>query len=202
MNQGRVSPASTNGLEINPDYFSLVGEFLWHWAQVETEFGKTIETLLGLDESLGFILTDTIGFTDKAKILRISINILFPDPARNDQFLAIVQTAEQLYRKRNTIAHSNFATAPKNNGLVFFRTRTAKKARKSETFITLEEFQSTKNKSEEIVVELEKIRQAARKRANVKKLLMDALLAGPALNRQPTILGVLLGNPNDLSRQD
>lgn len=103
--------------------FTLVGQFLWHWAFMENAINDAIATALDLGYPQRYIVAKNIQFRDKIKILKASIAVgsLIPDDKRREH-KRILNKISDYAAKRNIIAHDIFGPDDEADTVIFLRT--------------------------------------------------------------------------------
>ena len=87
--------------------FSLVGQFLSHWAALEATINSAFQTAFGLTAIQEVVLTRNMQFRDKTNVLRTVCDLSVPEPEcahYKNRLVAIGRYAAH----RNMVAHDSF----------------------------------------------------------------------------------------------
>jgi hypothetical protein len=105
--------------------FALIGEFMFHWAVLESEINRSIHQLLNLDGPTGYITTANMGLRDKLNLVRTLLHFYC-----NGSDAWVKDANKELDKigamsaHRNLVAHTLFG--PHKGGGVSFMTIKAK----------------------------------------------------------------------------
>lgn len=97
----------TNDVEIYKEMYALVGEYLHHWATMESRLNDAIGKVLGLDSLQTAIVCSNINFFAKCHILKTAIEHQ-PLGLEHDAFIKTISDLQNLSRQRNMVAHDVF----------------------------------------------------------------------------------------------
>ncbi|MET1415920.1 hypothetical protein ABVF61_26855 [Roseibium sp. HPY-6] len=103
--------------------FTLVGQFLWHWAYLEASINDAIATALELGHPQRYIVTKNIQFRDKIKTLKASVAVAssLSDEERRMHKRTLNKISDYA-AKRNIIAHDMFGPDDDTDSVMFLRT--------------------------------------------------------------------------------
>ena len=100
--------------------FRLVGEFMFHWASMESEINRGMRKLLGIGMIEGMIVTANTSLRDKTNILKTAVNHYCGGQTEwLQQANKTINSIGNLTPKRNLIAHTSFIPH-ENGGVEFF----------------------------------------------------------------------------------
>jgi len=102
--------------------FRLIGEFMFHWASLESKLNQTVSTILNMSALEGAILTANITLRDKIALVRTFLNLYGTAGEVEVKALdKILIEISDLSNDRNIVAHNMFA--PEREGVKFYITK-------------------------------------------------------------------------------
>jgi len=100
--------------------FALVGQFLHHWAAVESAMHECIQTAFKLTPVMNHIICANLAVYDKLAILRTVIFVSAFEEVEKPKFSKLLRRVGRYSGHRNTIAHTAFQSDPSKTGVQFF----------------------------------------------------------------------------------
>jgi hypothetical protein len=165
--------------------FARVGEYLFHWADMEFKLNTAIEKAMGLNAVQSVIINTNVNFYAKCHILSCLINLEGFSKEDTKKMLATIEALQRLSPDRNMVAHTAFFTSDKTkNAVVFFHPKAKGKAQFPKVTWTLPEFKKRYKRLNELTKELEEL----------TKRLSYSRLAKALLKSPPPNLGMFAQN--------
>jgi hypothetical protein len=114
--------------------FTLVGQFLWHWALMEQAMNEAIGAALDLNGYQRYIVGKNIPFQNKIKILQASVAVSILKEEERKSIHKSLRNIARYYAKRNIIAHEMFGPVEGERGVLFLSVTANERVDLSDTF--------------------------------------------------------------------
>lgn len=104
--------------------YRLIGEFMYHWMQVEGALNTAAVAALDLDVLPGLIVACNVQFRDKSHVVSTAISISHMPVERREHYTRLIEHITNMNnKKRNTVAHNRFMPAENKRGVEFIIAR-------------------------------------------------------------------------------